>query len=265
LVNERDNLDICEYNPKDDLSNSLGTSPIHHIEVKMSNIRKSMLFLLLAAVLLVSCGGQPPAPPTPDINAMLTESIGTLSAAFFLTQTAIVPPASNTPLPTVTPLATNTPLGLASPLPASTQGFLPTVIFVPSVTGTVYTPTTNPSTLAFGCNNLALIRDVTIPSGEVMDPNERFTKTWQVANTGTCNWLSGYRLVPVSGTELASDSVRVSNAPVQPGEWRQLSVSMIAPDDNGTYTQYWQLTDGAGNEFGALLGVTIKVVEPSYP
>jgi hypothetical protein len=40
---------------------------------------------------------------------------------------------------------------------------------------------------------------------------------------------------------------------------------MIAPDDNGTYTQYWQLTDGAGNEFGSLLGVTIKVVEPSYP
>jgi hypothetical protein len=40
---------------------------------------------------------------------------------------------------------------------------------------------------------------------------------------------------------------------------------MIAPDDEGRYTQYWQLTDGAGNKFGALLGVTIKVEEPSYP
>lgn len=231
----------------------------------MSNIRKSMIILLLAAVLLVSCGGQPPAPPTPDINAMLTESIGTLSAAFFLTQTALVPPATNTPLPTVTPLATNTPIALASPLPSATQGFFPTTVFIPSVTGTVYTPTTNPSTLAHGCNNLALIRDVTISSGEDMDPGERFTKTWQVANTGTCDWLAGYRLVPVSGTELASDSVRVPNPPVPPREWRQISVGMVAPRDTGTYTQYWQLTDGAGNRFGALLGVTIDVKRPSYP
>lgn len=232
----------------------------------MKNVQKVMIFLLLATLLLVSCGGQqPPESPTPDMNAILTESIGTLSAAFFQTQTAMVPPATNTPLPTVTPLATNTALALPSPLATSTQGFFATVIVVPSVTGTVYTPTTNPSTLAYGCNNLALIRDVTIPSGEEMEPNERFTKTWQVANTGTCDWLNGYRLVPVSGAQLASDPVRVPNPPVPPREWRQISVGMVAPDDEGTYTQYWQLTDGAGNKFGALLGVTIKVEEPSYP
>ena len=232
----------------------------------MKNVQKIMIFVLLATLLLVSCGGQqPPESPTPDMNAILTESIGTLSAAFFQTQTAIVPTATNTPLPTVTPLATNTALALPSPLASATQGFFPTTVFIPSVTGTVYTPTTNPSSLAHGCNNLALIRDVTISSGEEMEPNERFTKTWQVANTGTCDWLNGYRLVPVSGTQLATDPVRVPNPPVPPREWRQISVNMQAPDDEGTYTQYWQLTDGAGNKFGALLGVTIRVEEPSYP
>ena len=228
----------------------------------MNKTVKIILYILLVSVLLVSCGGQPPASPTPDMNALLTQSIGTLSASFFLTQTAIVPTATNTPLPTPTPLATNTPLALPSPLASATQGY---VYVIPSVTvtGTVYTPTTNPSSLASGCNNLALIRDVTIPSNTEIAPRQSFTKTWQVANNGTCDWLSGYRLVPVSGTKLAEDSVRVNNAPVPPNEWRQLSVNMTAPKDPGTYTQYWQLSDGAGKTFGSLLGVTIVVKNPS--
>jgi hypothetical protein len=95
-------------------------------------------------------------------------------------------------------------------------------------------------------------------------PGEKFTKTWQVSNSGTCNWLHGYRLVPVSGTKLASDSVGLNNTPVPPNEWRQISVNMTAPKDAGTYTQYWQMSDGAGHNFGALLGVKI-VVKTSYP
>ncbi len=224
---------------------------------------KVILGTLLISVLLISCGGQPPAAPTQDINALLTQSIGTLSSSFFLTQTAIVPTATVTPLPTPTPLATSTALALPSPLPSATQGYIyvaPTI----TVTGTVYTPTANPSTLAYGCNNLGLIRDVTIESGTEMAPGEKFTKTWQVANTGTCDWLSGYRLVPVSGTKFAEDPVRINNAPVPPNEWRQISVNMYAPNDAGTYTQYWQMSDGAGHTFGATLGVTIKVTS-SYP
>jgi hypothetical protein len=230
----------------------------------MNNARKTIVIIFLATALLASCGGQPPASPTPDIDAILTQSIGTLSASFFMTQTAIVSTATNTPLPTPTPLPTNTPLALPSPLPSATQAFFATSIVYPTVTGTVYTPTTNPSSLAYGCNNLGFIRDVTIDSGTEMQPRESFTKTWQVANTGTCDWLYGYTLVPVSGESLAQDPVRVKNAPVKPNEWRQLSVNMEAPKKNGTYTQYWQMTDGAGHKFGSLLGVTIKVVG-SYP
>jgi Ig-like domain-containing protein len=229
----------------------------------MNKSGKVIIFILLISLVLISCGGQPPASPTPDMNALLTQSIGTLSASFFLTQTAIVPTATNTPLPTPSPLATSTPLALPSPLASATQG----IVYVPpavTVTGTVYTPTTNPSSLAYGCNNLGFIRDVTIESKAEMSPGERFTKTWQVANTGTCDWLSGYRLVPVSGTEFAEDPVRINNAPVPPNEWRQISVGMDAPEDAGTYTQYWQMSDGAGHTFGSLLGVTI-VVKDTYP
>jgi len=230
----------------------------------MKQARKTIIFILLAGALLVSCGGQPPASPTPDINALLTQSIGTLSASFFLTQTAVMPTATNTPLPSPTALPTNTALALPSPLPSATQGYFATAIVYPSVTGTVYTLTPDPSSLGYGCNNLALIRDVTIPEGTEISPGEKFTKTWQVANTGTCDWLFGYRLVPVSGTKLSQEPISLNNAPVPPKEWRQISVAMTAPKDAGTYTQNWQLSDGAGHTFGALLSVKI-VVNNSYP
>jgi hypothetical protein len=229
------------------------------------NFPKRKLIFLLAAALLVSCGGQqPPASPTPDIDAILTESVATAAAYFQQTMTAAVPPATNTPLATVTPLASNTPLALASPIASPTQGFFATsIVVLPSVTGTVYTPTTSPSSLAYGCNNLGLVRN--IPSETEVQPGERFSMTWQVANTGSCNWLNGYRLVPVSGTSMAQDSVRLPNPPVPPNEWRQITVNLTAPRDTGTYTQNWRLTDGAGNAFGATLAATITVKRPAYP
>lgn len=236
----------------------------------MNKAGKTIIFILLTTAILASCAGQPPASPTPDINAILTESIGTLSASFFMTQTALVPPATNTPLPTPTPLATNTPLALPSPLPSATQSYFATAIVYPSVTvtGTRYTPTVNPSSLAYGCNNLMLLGDETIPSGTEIAAGSDFTKTWKVANTGTCDWMYTYRLVYVSGTKFAEDPVKL-NKKIEPGKWTQLSISMTAPKSPGTYTGYWQLTDGAGHTFGSLLGVTIvvkKAAEPtSYP
>jgi len=228
----------------------------------MNKAGRTILFLILAAVLLVSCGGGPPASPTPDMNAILTQSIGTLSASFFQTQTALVPPATNTPLPSPTPLPTNTPLALLPPPATATQAYFATAIVYPSVTGTVYTPTANPSSLAYGCNNLLLIRDVTISAGTEMSPGEKATKTWQVSNNGTCDWVYVYRLVPVSGAELASDSVKLNNK-IEPGKWTQLSVTFNSPKDPGTYTQYWRLSDGAGNTFGSTLGISIVVKKPA--
>lgn len=231
----------------------------------MNNVRKMLFIMLLTATLLASCAGQqvPSSTATPDIDAILTESVGTFAAYFYQTQTALVPPATPTPLNTPTSLATTTPLSLPSPI--ATQAVFFTPIVYPSVTatGTQYTPTVNPSSLASGCNNLGFIRDVTTAPSS-LKPGEKFQKTWQVANTGTCDWLFGYRLVPVSGAKLANDPVKVPNSPVPKNEWRQVSVTVTAPQDDGTYTQYWQLSDGAGKTFGALLGVTITVKE-SYP
>lgn len=229
--------------------------------------RRSLIALLLTGILLTSCGGQIAAEQaTPDVNATIAAAAATLAASLFQTQTALAPTITNTSPPTVTPLATNTPLALPSPLASPTQQVL--FYSSPVPTGTFYTLTPSASSLAVGCSNMVLVRDVTIPSGTVMTPGQSFTKTWQIANTGTCSWLYSYSLVFGSGDRMSGNGYRLSsriNVPVPVGEWRQVSVDLEAPQSNGTYTGYWRVANGDGAVFGSTLGVSIVVRRNADP
>jgi hypothetical protein len=227
----------------------------------MNFARRSLILSLLSTILLTSCGGQAAAgEPTQDINATIAVAAQTFAASLFQTQTALAPTITNTAPPTVTPLPTSSPLALPSPIASGTQAIFSYAS--PTITGTFYTTTPNPSTLGYGCNNLALVRDVTVESGTIMNPGTEFTKTWQVANTGTCDWLYLYELVFASGDRMGGNSRRLSTR-VPPQEWRQLSVDLDAPNEPGTYTGYWRLSDGAGHMFGASLKVSIVVKSPT--
>jgi hypothetical protein len=229
----------------------------------MNNVRKKLLCVLLTAILLGSCAGQPPAAATSDVNAIMTDSVGTFVASFFQTQTAMVTPATPTPLNTPTFIPTSTPLALPSPLASPTYVIYATSIYL-SPTGTQYTATANPSTLASGCNNLSLLRTDLDPDSSDYAPEQRFTVNWKVANTGTCEWTQRYRVVYASGDKFTTGTTSPNN-PIPVGKWTTLSLSMNAPKAPGTYTGYWRLSDGAGNAFGATLGVTIVVKKPTYP
>jgi hypothetical protein len=187
-------------------------------------------------------------------------------AQFFLTQTAMVTPATPTPLDTPTFIPTNTQLALPSPaLPTATYAVYATSIIYPTATptGTYYTATPNPSTLAYGCNNLGLINDIDLAS-DTVKPGTTFTKTWQVANTGTCEWQFNYRLVFVSGDEMDGVGEKLGNN-IPKNKWTKISATLVAPKNPGTYTGYWQLSDTSGHTFGATLKVTIKVKNSTYP
>ena len=223
---------------------------------------KKSLTILFAGLFLVSCGGQGTAvTPTLGLEAVLTAGVGTLAASIFQTQTALVPPATETPSPAV---STNTPIPEITLPPLSTQAVVlvntPLILVTP--TGTQYTPTANSSALAYGCNNMTLIRDVTIPAGTVFQPGERFTKTWQIANTGTCDWVYLYSLVFLSGDRMGGDPSSLGRV-IHPGEWRQLDVNMRAPSTSGTYTGYWRFGDQSGHAFGSTLTVSIVVSSPT--
>jgi hypothetical protein len=230
-------------------------------------IARKILILLLMGFLITSCSGQNPSESTPDINAILTEGVGTFAAAVFQTQTAMAPPATATPVATQTPTATvATPIPLLSPTASATQLVLvvPLITFTPIATGTQFTVTPNPSALASGCNNLALLRDETIPAGTVFKPEEGFTKVWKVANTGSCDWVYLYHLVFAGGDRMGGEPHNLRKV-IEPGKWTQLSLDLQAPKNPGKYTGYWRFADQSGNAFGSTLGVSIEVKGSSYP
>jgi hypothetical protein len=224
------------------------------------------LLAILVAFMLVSCGG---AAPTEDVNVVMTDAINTMVISFFETQTALVTPvtptfaATQTPFPTVTLPLSSTPLASATfvyytpTLGSLTPGS-------PTVTGTLPTATVNPNALAFGCNNLAFIRDVTVPAGTVIPKNKDFTKTWKVQNTGTCNWMYQYGLVLLSGDRYGGKDTKIQRL-VTVDDWAEVSINMTAPNKPGTYTNYWRMTDLNGNMFGATLVVSFVVAAPAAP
>jgi len=231
----------------------------------MSFSRKSIFILMAFAILVASCGGENPTESAPYVDAILTAAVGTFAASVFQTQTALAPLATQTSSPTANPTA--------SPFTIPTLGSSPTQPFVfipvlgtpslsPTPTGTLKTPTPNPSTLAFGCNNLLLIRDETIPAGTTLKPNESFTKIWKVENNGTCNWVFQYRLVLFGGELMEGDPSGLGKV-IEPGKWTQLSLGLVAPKQPGTYIGYWRFGDQSGNMFGSTLAVSIVVAAPT--
>lgn len=229
--------------------------------------RRMLILFLITGILISSCAPQEPGQPTPDMNAILTAGVGTFAASIFQTQTALAPPATLTP--TVTPTATVTPLSLLSPT-ASTASATQFILVAPQVTLVVATPTgptltPNPNTLGSGCNNLVLISDVSVPAGTIFQPEEQFTKSWKVANTGTCDWVYRYHLVHISGDDVGGQDPVSLGKVIEPGKWTTLSITLRAPRAPGTYTSTWRFADQSGTVFGSTLGVNIVVKGSSYP
>jgi hypothetical protein len=222
--------------------------------------RKHIAKLMVLTFLITSCAGS--AEPTQEVNALMTSAIGTMVASYFGTQTAVYTPATRTPTKT----NTSPPLRTISPYPSMTPLVAPTFVFHTPLpgsvtpTGTLSTATINPAALAVGCNNLAFIRDVTIPPGTVLQKNQEFTKTWKVQNTGTCNWLYQYSLVLVSGDSFGGKNFKIQKL-VKINDWTELSLGMTTPDKTGTFTNYWRLFNGQ-KMFGATLIVSFVVADP---
>src|SRR5512139_3912527 len=82
-----------------------------------------------------------------------------------------------------------TPAFVTATLPA-TRTPVTTATATATITGTPGLSVTAPP----NCKDAAvLMQDVTIPAGTNITPGEKFTKTWQFRNTGTCPWV-GYRI-----------------------------------------------------------------------
>lgn len=88
------------------------------------------------------------------------------------------------------------------------------------------------------------------PDGVILKPGENFWKTWTLLNTGTCPWNSSYELVYRSGELMGGLASYPLPEPILPGEQKDVSIYLKAPETEGTFTGYWQLQTPWEANFG---------------
>ncbi len=161
----------------------------------------------------------------------------------------------------VAPVASPTEASQATPVPTE-----PTPETVATESPAAEAPTATPLAaieaiaLPEGCESKArFVTDVTVDDGTQFAPGEAFNKVWRIRNEGTCPWGGGFTIRYVNdeffGTQQEVPIVEVTN----PNETFDVSVPMVAPDENGTYRSVWQMYDIDGVAFGPTMFLEIEV------
>jgi uncharacterized protein YkwD len=85
---------------------------------------------------------------------------------------------------------------------------------------------------------------VTIPDGTQIKAGEKFTKTWEFQNTGTCPWTN-YTLKFSSGDQINAPLTTPTPA-TAPNDKVQVSMELTAPTSDGRYAGYFTLNNAKG-------------------
>lgn len=185
------------------------------------------LSILLALVLLVLSACNLPRNPTPTESG--SSLINTAAAATVNAQRTLVsrPPGTTFPLPGIPPSATLIP---PTPIPP--------------------TSTPVPSTTPVPCDRGKFVKDVNFPDNTKVNPGESFVKTWRLQNDGSCTWTTSYALVFTGGDRMDAPVAVPLTGNVSPGGTIDLSVTLKAPQDGGTYRSEFKLRNASNVIFG---------------
>ena len=155
----------------------------------------------------------------------------------FLTSCISISVDSQTPTPVQQNFVT------ATLLPTK-PGFVP-VTLTPVPENTI-APTLAITAPADCKDSAVLLRDVTIPDNAQIIAGEKFTKTWEFQNVGTCPWVN-YTVQFSFGDQMNAPL----SAPVPdtaPRDKVQVSVELTAPLTDGAFTGNFTLNDNTGKE-----------------
>jgi hypothetical protein len=142
------------------------------------------------------------------------------------------------------------PFTLTPQQPTSSGQFPAATITSVPITATPIPPTPTASQIAVPCNRADFIKDVTIPDGTIFYPEERFTKTWRLQNSGSCTWTPDYTIVFSDGHAMSSLALVTLDETVTPGGNVDISIDLTAPDDPGDHAGEWKLQSNDGVLFG---------------
>jgi Ig-like domain from next to BRCA1 gene len=110
-------------------------------------------------------------------------------------------------------------------------------------------------------DNLAFVKDLTIPDGTVVEPLSTLDKRWQVENNGNCNWGENYRVRLIAGPELEAQKEQALY-PARSGSQATIRIVFKAPQEPGTYRSAWQAFNAQGTPFGDPFFIEISVTAP---
>lgn len=210
---------------------------------------KLLLFfaiLMIAGLVLSACQGT--AVPTMSEEEMAQQVAGTRSA--IATQNSIETLVARVTELSVQPTCPVCPT--CPPPPTATQPAPTPITENPEET----TPTTAVVTEApieegARCLQFDFLGDVTYPAGTIVAPGTTFTKTWQVRNTGTCEWTTEFDLVMSGGEAFGTNKRADIKEVVSPGETVELTIpDLVAPQTPGTYYSYWMVSAPDGTRVG---------------
>ena len=127
---------------------------------------------------------------------------------------------------------------------------------------------------------LAFVADVSVPDHSVMLPNERFTKTWAIQNSGHVAWkgrclaraderfyIGGKDFSGRAGSLMASHlnslEDKVDIPETLPGQMVEMSVDFAAPKESCSVASVWQVISATGQPCygpGCYLQVIVTVL-----
>ena len=148
---------------------------------------------------------------------------------------------------------------ITSTLPPTKPVYVPLTL-TPTLPVMTITPTIA-ITIPANCKDGAvLLRDVTIPDDTKINAGEKFTKTWEFQNVGTCPWIN-YAIKFAAGDQMSAPLSAVIPATLS-NQKVEISVELTAPAADGEYTGYFTLNnvDGKDLVIGSEKTFWVKVI-----
>ncbi len=132
-------------------------------------------------------------------------------------------------------------------VPTPDPNFISTIVVgtaQAALTQTAAAAPPTPTAVAACTDGAALIEDAANSSAPSVPVGSKFTVTWQLANTGECNWHD-YSIVYVSGDRLgAPDAVPLLDTPLK--STATITLDLVAPASPGSFAAIFELRDAAG-------------------
>lgn len=115
------------------------------------------------------------------------------------------------------------------------------------------------SSVSSGKPMARFVRDLTMPDSSIVHPEAPFQKSWLVRNDGDVAWPEDTRLSFASGDDMKAASAPV-DGPVLPGHEVAVTVTLVAPGQEGRYVSYFRLQHGGTDtSFGQRFWVDVRV------